>query len=240
MYDIFSENQKNLIPEEDVRKFEAAEAKIRELKEQEAADAEISERFTAAVNAVPGNKAGEGKGLVDEATAIYNTMTEAQKAIISAETMELYNEELAAFKKDRKFRSGDAYYRVLSNGDVTYLKPASKNIEDVTVPNQVKKCKFMFKVIKISNNAFRNCKNLKWAVISKNVYVFGQYIFARDEKLTKVKVLGTGFKSGKVTDAFVRAGKNGRLTVKVPENKVNEYNALFIGEGGLNGKVEAA
>ena len=172
----------------------------------------------------------------EEQTAVEDVMY----AFEEEETYDLYNEEIAAFKRNRQFRSGDAYYKVLSNGDVTYLKPASKNIEDVTVPNQVKKGKFMFKVIKISNNAFRNCKNLKWAVISKNVCVFGQYIFARDEKLTKVKVLGTGFKSGKVSDAFVRAGKNGKLTVKVPGNKVDEYRELFTGEGGLNGKVEAA
>ena len=34
--------------------------------------------------------------------------------------------------------------------------------------------------------------------------------------------------------------KNGRLTVKVPKNKVNEYRELFTGEGGLNGSVKAA
>ena len=162
------------------------------------------EQFTAAVNAVPGNKAGEGKGLVDNATAIYKTLTDAQKALVEQETMALYAEELAAFRKDRKFKSGDGYYRVLSNGDVTYLKPVSRDIEGVLVPNQVKKGKFFFKVIKVSNNAFRNCKNLKF------------------------------------TDAFVRAGKDGNLTVKVPGNKVNEYRDLFTGEGGLNGSVKAA
>jgi hypothetical protein len=237
MYDLLSENQKTLIPEEAVRKLEEAEAKIRELKE--AAQA-VAEQFTEAVNAVPGNKAGEGKGLVDKATEIYNSMTDAQKALVSADTMALYDEEVAAFKKNRQFRSGNAYYKMLSNGDVTYLKPASRDIEDVTVPNQVKKGKFFFKVIKISNNAFRNCENLKWAVIGKNVYVLGQYIFARDENLTKVRVLGNGFKSGKVTDALVKAGKNGKLTVIVPGSKVNEYYELFTGEGGLNGSVKAA
>ena len=240
LYDSLSDDQKKLIPEGDVNKLTDAEEKIKELKEAAEKDEKIAEQFTAAVNAVPGAKAGTEKGLLDKATEIYSAMTDAQMALVKEETYDLYNEEIAAFKRNRQFRSGDAYYKVLSNGDVTYLKPASKNIEDVTVPNQVKKGKFMFKVIKISNNAFRNCKNLKWAVISKNVYVFGQYIFARDEKLTKVKVLGTGFKSGKVSDAFVRAGKNGKLTVKVPGNKVDEYRELFTGEGGLNGKVEAA
>jgi hypothetical protein len=198
----------------------------------------VSERFTAAVNAVPGNKGGEGKGQVDAATAIYETMTEEEKALISPETMDLYNEELAAFTKGRQFRSGDDYYKVLSNGDVTYLKPASRDIRDVKVPNQVKKGKFYFKVIKVTNNAFRDCRNLEWAVISRDVYVFGQNIFAGDGDLKKVRVLGTGFRSGKVTDAFEGTGKN--LTVKVPGDKVDEYQELFKNEGRLKGKVVAA
>ena len=189
------------------------------------------------MNAVPGNIAGEGKGLVDAATEIYKTLTDAQKALVSPETKALYAEELAAFRKDRKFRSGDGFYRVLSNGDVTYHHPANKDITGILVPNQVKKGKFYFKVVKVSNNAFRNCNNLEWAVISKNVYVLGEKVFSETPALTKVKVLGTGFRSGKVVDSFVREG---RLTVKVPGNKVDEYNALFTGEGGLVGSVKAA
>ena len=234
LYDSLSDDQKKLIPEEDVRKLETAEEKINELNRAAA------ERFTIAVNAIPRSEAGEGKGMLDAATEIYNNITEEQKALVSDDTMALYNEAIAAFKKDRQFRSGDAYYKVLSNGDVTYLKPASKDITNVTVPNQVKKGKFLFKVIKVSNNAFRNCGNLKWAVIGKNVRVFGEYVFARAYNLKKVRVLGYGFKSGKVTNAFVKAGKKGKLTVKVPGNKVDEYQKLFTGEGKLNGKVEAA
>ena len=234
LYDSLSDDQKKLIPEEDVRKLETAEEKTNELNRAAA------ERFTIAVNAIPRSEAGEGKGMLDAATEIYNNITEEQKALVSDDTMALYNEAIAAFKKDRQFRSGDAYYKVLSNGDVTYLKPASKDITNVTVPNQVKKGKFLFKVIKVSNNAFRNCGNLKWAVIGKNVRVFGEYVFARAYNLKTVRVLGYGFKSGKVTNAFVKAGKKGKLTVKVPGNKVDEYQKLFTGEGKLNGKVEAA
>ena len=241
LYDSLSEQQKGLIPDEVKWKFTDAEARIRELEEQvAAADMAVAERFTAAVNAVPGNKAGEGKGLVDKATEIRKKMTGAQMVLVTEETFALYNEELAAFENGRVFRSGDAYYRVMSGGDVTYLKPASKEIEGVLVPNQVKKGKFFLKVIRVSNNAFQGCSNLKWAVISKNVYVFGEYAFARTGSLTKVRILGKGFKPGKVTDAFLMAGKNGRLTLKVPGSKVDEYRELFTGEGRLNGTVKAA
>ena len=58
--------------------------------------------------------------------------------------------------------------------------------------------------------------------------------------LTEVRVHGTGFTFGTVTDAFVKAGKNSRLIVKVPGSKVNEYQKLFTGEGRLKGSVTAA
>ena len=235
-YDALTDKQKALIPQEKREKLEALREALKKKPEDEAA----AESFTTAVNALLESKAGTTKSLLDDATAIYNTMTDAQKALVSPETMALYNEAVAAFKKDRQFGSGDGYYKVLSNGDVTYLKPASRIITNVTVPNQVKKGKFLFKVIKVSKNAFRNCGNLKWAVIDKNVRVFGEYVFARAYNLKKVRVLGYGFKSGKVTNAFVKAGKKGKLTVKVPGHKVDEYQKLFTGEGKLNGKVEAA
>ena len=61
--------------------------------------------------------------------------------------------------------SGNGYYKVLSNGDVTYHHPADKTITSAVVPNQVKKGKFLFKVIKVSNYAFDGCENLLWIVI---------------------------------------------------------------------------
>ena len=85
--------------------------------------------------------------------------------------------------------------------------------------------------------AFRECNQLRWVIISKNVYVLGEKVFSKTPNLIKVRVLGTGFKSGKVTDAFVRDGK---LTVKVPASKVDEYRDLFTGEGGLDGVIIAA
>ena len=174
---------------------------------------------------------------MDNATAIFSTMTEAQKALVSSETMELYNEELDAFTPGRDFRSGDAYYRVLSNGNVTYHHPAKRTLRSVVVPEVVQDGKFFFTINKISNNAFRDCLNLQWAIFGKNVYVLGEKIFANDKHLTKVKVLSSRLESGKVTDAFLKAGNDGGLTVKVPGHKVDDYKELLKKEGKLKGKV---
>ena len=49
------------------------------------------------VNKRTGNITRNNRTLVDNATAIFSTMTEAQKALVSPETMELYNEEMVVF-----------------------------------------------------------------------------------------------------------------------------------------------
>ena len=234
-YNNLTSEQKKLVPETAVNQLVKAE--------QGLVNAEVAEQFTTAVNAVPGNKAGEGKALLDKVTAIYQTLTADQKAIITQETLDLYDEEVAAFKKGRKFRSGDGYYRLLSNGDVTYLYPADKSVKSAVVPNQVKKGKFLFKVIKISTMAFDGCENLKWIVIHKNIRVLGDHAFSGTKSLKRIRVMGTGFTDGKVVDAFLKAGSGSgrnygaKLKVKVPASKVKEYEALFKGEGKLNMKA---
>jgi hypothetical protein len=165
-------------------------------------------------------------------------MTDAQKALIPAETMALYNEAVDAFKPNRQFCSGDGYYKVLSNGDVAYHHPADETITSAVVPNQVKKGKFMFKVIKVSNHAFDGFEKLEWVVIHKNIRVIGECAFNGTPSLIKINVKGSGIESGKVVNAFSGTGKN--LTVKVPGRKLDEYKELFRGEGGLKGRVKAA
>ena len=235
-FDALTDAQKSMVPKEKKEKLEALKAA---LAGPSAEDQAIATQFTTAVNEVPGNITRNNRTLVDNATAIFSTMTEAQKALVSSETMELYNEELDAFTPGRDFRSGDAYYRVLSNGNVTYHHPAKRTLTSVVVPEVVQDGKFFFTINKISNNAFRDCFNLQWAIFGKNVYVLGEKIFANDKHLTKVKVLSSRLESGKVTDAFLKAGNDGGLTVKVPVHKVDDYKELFKKEGGLKGKVVA-
>ena len=234
-YEALTDEQKALLPEAEKEKIEALKVAFAGPSEEDQA---VAEDFTEAVDALPGNKAGEVKAQLDNMTEMLSSMTEEQKALIPESTMAAYQEAIDAFKPGRKFCSGDGYYKVLSNGDVAYHHPADETITSAVVPNQVKKGKFMFKVIKISNYAFDGCENLEWIVIHKNIRVIGEDAFNGTVALTKINIKGSGIESGKVTDAFKGAGKN--LTVKVPSKKVDEYRELFTGEGGLNGSVRAA
>ena len=234
-YEALTDDQKALLPVAEKEKIEALKAAFAGPSEEDQA---VVTQFTEAVSAVSGNKAGEGKAIVDNMTEMLSSMTDAQKALIPAETMALYNEAVDAFRPGRQFYSGDGYYKVLSNGDVTYHHPADEMITSAVVPNQVKKGKYFFKVIKVSNYAFDGCENLEWIVIHKNVRVIGEEAFNGTTALSKINIKGSGIVDGKVTDAFKGTGKN--LTVKVPGSKLDEYRELFTGEGGLDGRVKAA
>ena len=156
-YDALTEEQKALLPTAEKEKIEALKAAFAGPSEE---DQQIAEDFTEAVNALPTNKAGEVKAQLDSMTELLSSMTEEQKALIPESTMAAYQEAVDAFEPGRQFCSGDGYYKVLSNGDVTYHHPADKTITSAVVPNQVKKGKFLFKVIKVSNYAFDGCENL--------------------------------------------------------------------------------
>ena len=234
-YDALTEEQKALLPTAEKEKIEALKAAFAGPSEE---DQQIAEDFTEAVNALPTNKAGEVKAQLDSMTELLSSMTEEQKALIPESTMAAYQEAVDAFEPGRQFCSGDGYYKVLSNGDVTYHHPADETTSSAVVPNQVKKGKYFFKVIKVSNYAFDGCENLEWIVIHKNVRVIGEEAFNGTTALSKINIKGSGIVDGKVTDAFKGTGKN--LTVKVPGSKLDEYRELFTGEGGLDGRVKAA
>ena len=235
-YNALTADQKKLVPEDKVAKLNKAVKDIKTLE-----DEKVVEEFTKAVDAIKNAKAGEGKGKLTVANAIYDTLTDDQKTLVSEETMSTYNDAIYAFTEGIVFRSGDAYYKVLPSGNVTYNKPVDKeHITSCFVPAQVKKYGFLYKVVKVSINAYKDCPNLEWVVVHKNIGNIGKYAFKNTPKLKTIKILTTSLKSGKVTNTFVGAGvgKGTGLTVKVPNRYVKTYNSLFKGEGGLNAKAK--
>ena len=238
-YEDLRASQRARVPDASLQKLTGAEETIMELEEEkEEADQEAADKFATAVNAVKGNKAGEGKTLVAAATAIFNGLSSDQKNLVDEKTMTRYKEELSAFTENRIFKAGSAWYKVLEDGNVTFQRPDDIDLETVIIPNQVKKNGFFFKVVKVSGNAFNGCRSLKWAIISKNIQELGESAFTGTISLTRIRVRGTAV--SEVTDAFEKAGRDGKLVVRVPSSMVDEYSELFVEEGKLNGKVVAA
>ena len=158
--------------------------------------------------------------------------------------METYNKALTAYEEDRKFRSGDGWYIVLADGNVTYYRAADPSgVRNVGVPRQVQESGFAFKVSEISSYAFKDCRRLETVVIQRNIKYIGRYAFKNTPQLRTIKILAKGLRKGSVKNAFAGAGSGrgsytgSNLVVKVPETLISYYNSLFKKEGALHRKA---
>ena len=261
--------------------------------EEQSADKIAAGRFFDAVRAIVLAKAGEGKSKTKAATAIYETLTGVQLALVySATSVPLYGsgysvsgdtdssggssgdssggssgdssgssedagtgtgsssgdgKALMAYEEGRKFRSGDGWYIVLADGNVTYYRVADPSgVRSADVPRQVQKYGFVFKVSEISPYAFKDCRRLETVVIHRNIKYIGRYAFKNTPQLRTIKILAKYLRKGSVKNAFAGAGSGGgsytgsNLVVKVPkepETLIDYYNALFKKEGALHRKA---
>ena len=267
--------------------------------EEQSADEIAAGRFFDAVRAIVLAKAGEGKSKTKAATAIYETLTGVQLALVYSATsvplygsgysvsgdtdtsgtstgdssgssedagtgtgsssgdgedagptinvLETYKKALMAYEEGRKFRSGDGWYIVLADGNVTYYRVADPSgVRSADVPRQVQKYGFVFKVSEISPYAFKDCRRLETVVIHRNIKYIGRYAFKNTPQLRTIKILAKYLRKGSVKNAFAGAGSGGgsytgsNLVVKVPkepETLIDYYNALFKKEGALHRKA---
>ena len=154
----------------------------------------------------------------------------------------------------------DAYntYTVNKTGtSVTLKKPNSKVIITTTIPSSVKANGKTYKVTAIAPNAFKNCRKLKQATISKNVSSIGSGAFQGCSSLRTLKIgskvssigakafydckalTSVTIQSKKLTSgsvgksAFAKAGRNNykKLKVKVPKSRLSAYKKLLKAKG---------
>ena len=137
-----------------------------------------------------------------------------------------------AYEEGRKFRSGDGWYIVLADGNVTYYRVADPSgVRSADVPRQVQKYGFVFKVSEISPYAFKDCRRLETVVIHRNIKYIGRYAFKNTPQLRTIKILAKYLRKGSVKNAFAGAGSGGgsytgsNLVVKVPKEPETESNS---------------
>ena len=231
-----TDEQKALVPQEKQDKVAAVKAAADKAAEKKAADQAEADKVTAMINDLKSSKPGEGKSNTEDARKAYDALTDDQKALVPEDAKKELETSEQAYAKDRTFTSGEGIYRVLSNGDVTYLKPVHPDATYIEVPNQVKKGGRFFKVIKISSQAFKGCSKVTKIWAGKNIVSIGSYAFKGATGLKKLILRSQDIKSGKVENAFTAGGKDkgASLTVQVWSSKMTEYESLFKGEGGLN------
>jgi hypothetical protein len=233
--------QKALVPQEKQDKVAAVKKAADAAAEKEEEAKKEVEAFDQAVADVKAAKSGvDGKKAADKAKEAYDNLSDDAKALLTPEEQAAYEATQEAYKKDKTFESGEGVFRVLSNGEVTYMKPLHPENTWFVVPNQVKKNGFMYRVVKVSTKAFMGCTTATKIKIGKNVQSMGSYAFKNTPAMSKLIMLTSKLSAGKVTDTFGSAGKDGgaKLTVVVPSGKTATYDPLFKGEGKLNAKAK--
>jgi hypothetical protein len=226
--------QKEYVPATAIQKLSEVDEAVK--KKESGDDEKAADEVAAMINALKGTAAGKGKAATVAARDAFESLTDYQKTLLPKSAESLLKDAEEAYTVDRTFQCGDNWYKVLPSGNVTYNRPADSACKYVTVPNQIKKNGYYYKVVKISIGAFKNCTALEWVVINKNIEVIGSYAFKNTPALTKIKVMTKQLDTGKVVNAFKSAGKNNGkgITVKTPNGYTYRYEDLFKGEGGLN------
>ena len=112
----------------------------------------------------------------------------------------------------------------MTGGTVTYMKPYNKNCTKATIPATVKIGGVTFKVTEVSNNAFKNCKNLKKVIIGKNVTKIGSKAFYGCKKLKSITIKTTKLK--KIGSKAFK-GINSKAKFKVPKKKLSKYKKMI-------------
>ena len=127
-------------------------------------------------------------------------------------------------------------YKVLNTGKSVSFEFAGKkkNITSVIIPDQITLNGKVYKVTKISDKAFCNCKKLKSVVIGKHITQIGKKAFYNCKQLKKIKIKTT-LLSGKKVGAKAFYGIHKNATTKVPLKKVKEYRE-WLPQKGISSK----
>ena len=135
-YDALTEAQKELVPKETLALLTAAESTYAELKaaaDSETANQNAADAVIAKINAIGTvTYTSESKAKIDDARAAYNALTEAQKALVPAETLALltaaetsYNSQKATANK-----ANAVIAKITAIGTVTYTSESKAKIDE--------------------------------------------------------------------------------------------------------------
>ena len=113
-------------------------------------------------------------------------------------------------------------YVITGSNSVSYKAPVNKSVKTVSIPKTVTYKGVKYKVTKIENGAFMNCKILKKVTISSYITTIGKNAFKGCKNLKKVNIKSTKLKKksfGK--SAFKKI--NSKVTFKCPKSKLKSY-----------------
>lgn len=159
------------------------------------------------------------------------------RGTISAECLVIIG-KTNVIKKNSKIKTGNFTYKVdnfsAKKKTVTCLSFNKKKASKASVPAIVKINGYKFKVTKIAENAFKNCKKLRSVTIGKYVTSIGKNAWSGCKKLKKVTI-----KTAKIKyfGKKMFKGTNKKLTVQVPKSAKKSYSKK-LKKSGFRGKIK--
>lgn len=129
----------------------------------------------------------------------------------------------AGLKERTEFNSGGLKYEITKTKGTRTVKCtgiSGKSPENIIIPATVIYKNIKFKVTEIGKGAFKKCKNLKKAVIGKNIVVIGDKAFYKCKSL---KLLDIKSKKLRKAGAKVADKTSKKLKIKAPAGKYKKY-----------------
>lgn len=143
-------------------------------------------------------------------------------------------QEQKKIQNGQKFLKGSLQYKVLNKNKktVTVTSVTSKSLKKITIPATITLNGTVFKVTKIADSVFKNCKKLKEVKIGKNVKIIGRLSFYNCGKLNRIYMKGTGIAKIQAK-AFSKIRK--KAIIYVPKKKFALYKQLLKKSGLKSG-----
>ena len=113
-------------------------------------------------------------------------------------------------------------YVITGSNSVSYKSPVNKSVKTVSIPKSVTYKGVKYKVTKIENGAFMNCKSLKKVTISSYITTIGKNAFKGCKNLKQVNIKSTKLKKKSFGKSAFK-NINSKVTFKCPKSKFKSY-----------------
>lgn len=238
-YDALTREQKKELASDDVLNLFDAEKKIAQLKaeaakEVSAKDAQAAAKVEKKIEAI-GTVTLAKVEKVKAIKAAYDKLTKEQKNLVSVDAVVTLREAVTASNKYIKGTKTNAYYKVISNSTVAYIRPITKK-SSVVIPAQITVAGKTYKVTTICAKAFSKNTTVQKVVISKNIGKIGKEAFYGCKNLKKIQVESKKL-SAKHVGSNVFKGINKNAKMSVPKSKVKAYAKWVKTKGSRSIKV---
>ncbi len=128
--------------------------------------------------------------------------------------------EKNSVEKGTEFTIKQLKYRITGKSTVSCIGTTTKTVKKVKIPKTVKWNGKTYRVTRIGEKAFANCRKLKEVILGSEIKVIEEKVFYRDEKIRTIKI-----KSKKIKKIGTKTfyGVSRKVKILVPKSRQKKY-----------------